>query len=75
MYNYCSVTIQYERDNASVWKPCNFDDFTGSEIIMKPKVYVVLQYTWWIADVTHARLGKLQKCTEDGAMKTNVTVF
>ena len=48
----------------SVWKPCNFDDFTGSEIIMKPKVYVVLQYTRWIADITRAQLGRPQKYTE-----------
>ena len=36
----------------------------GSEIIMKLKVYVVLQYTRKIADVTRAQLGRLQKCTE-----------
>ena len=30
----------------SVESPCNHDDFTGSEIIMKLKVYMVLQYTW-----------------------------
>ena len=32
-------------DNMLVWKPWNFDDFTSSEIEMKPKVNVVLQYT------------------------------
>ena len=48
----------------SVWKPSNLDDFTGSEIIMKPKVYMVLQYTWQIANVTRAQLGRPQKYTE-----------
>ena len=27
-------------------KPCNHNDITGSEILMKLKVYMVLQYTW-----------------------------
>ena len=30
------------KDSAWVWKPCNRDYFTGSEIITKPKIYVVL---------------------------------
>ena len=40
-------------DNALVWKPCNFIDFTGSEIIMKPKVYMVLHFTRWIVVRRH----------------------
>ena len=37
--------ISILRDNVSVWKHTISIDFTGSEIIMKPKVYMVLQYT------------------------------
>ena len=47
-----------------VWKPCNHDDFTGSEIITKPKVYMVLLYTRWTADVTWTQIGRPQKYTE-----------
>ena len=51
-------------ESVSVWKPCNRDNFTGNEIITKPKVYVVLQYTQYIADITRAQLGRPQKHTE-----------
>ena len=55
-----------------MWKPCNFDDSTGSEIIMKPKVYLVLQYT----RMSHAlNLDDYRSIQKDGAVKTNVSVF
>ena len=61
------------RDNASVWKLYNFDDFTGSEIIIKPKVYVVLQY---MRQMSHAlNLEDHKRIQKDGAVKTNVSVF
>ena len=56
------------KGSVSVWKPGNRDNFTDIEIIMKPKVYVVLQYTLtytqYIADITRAQLGRPQKHTE-----------
>ena len=52
-----------KRDSASVWKPCNRNDFTCCEIITKLKVYMVLQYTHQIAHVTCAQPGRLQKYT------------
>ena len=60
----------------SVWKPCNHDDFTGSEIITKPKVYVVLQYTRKRWQVSHMlKLEDRGSTQKDGAAKINTSVF
>ena len=47
----------------------NRNDCTGCEIIMKPKVYMVLQYTRYIAHVTCALLERPQKYTEGWSRK------
>ena len=41
-----SICIETLKGQGVVWKLCNRDNFTGSEVITKPKVCIVLQDTW-----------------------------
>ena len=62
----------------SVWKPCNFDDFIGSEIIKKPKVYVrsFIVHAIDSSQTSHAlNLEDHKSMQKDGAVKINVSVF
>ena len=62
------------KGNALVWKLCNFDDFTGSEIVTEPKVYVVLQYTVDNGRHTHSTWKTAKSIQKDGSVKTNVSI-
>ena len=59
----------------SEWKPCNLNDFTGGEIILKSKGYVVLQYTCRYQTLHTLNLEDHESIQKDGAVKTSISVF